>query len=116
MAWSTPSRSLRTIQRALLASALTRRQDLNAFLSVLYRAIQHYGPPEAFVTDSGSVFLANRAQAIYRALASASWRSRRDNPGRATSKPPGASRGGWPTTTSKEPRTGAGCSKSTIDG
>jgi hypothetical protein len=47
---------------------VTRRQDLNAFLSVLYRAIQHYGPPEAFVTDSGSVFLANRAQAIYRAL------------------------------------------------
>jgi hypothetical protein len=40
----------------------------NAFLSVLYRAIQHYGPPEAFVTDSGSIFLANRAQAIYRAL------------------------------------------------
>jgi transposase/transposase InsO family protein len=59
---------LENYSRALLASALTRRQDLNAFLSVLYRAIQHYGPPEAFVTDSGSVFLANRAQAIYRAL------------------------------------------------
>lgn len=54
--------------RAVLASSLTRRQDLNAFLSVLYRAIQEYGPPEAFVTDSGSVFLANRARAIYRAL------------------------------------------------
>jgi putative transposase len=54
--------------RAVLASSVTRRQDLNAFLAVLYRAIQHYGPPEAFVTDSGSIFLANRAQAIYRAL------------------------------------------------
>jgi len=59
---------LENYSRALLASSVTRRQDLNAFLSVLYRAIQHYGPPEAFVTDSGSVFLANRAQAIYRAL------------------------------------------------
>jgi len=59
---------LENYSRAVLASALTRRQDLNAFLSVLYRAIQHYGPPEAFVTDSGSIFLASRAQAIYRAL------------------------------------------------
>ena len=54
--------------RAVLASSVTRRQDLNAFLAVLYRAVQEYGPPEAFVTDSGSIFLANRAQAIYRAL------------------------------------------------
>lgn len=59
---------LENYSRALLASSLTRRQDLNAFLCVLYRAIQHYGPPEALVTDSGSIFLANRAQAIYRAL------------------------------------------------
>jgi putative transposase len=54
--------------RAVLASSVTRRQDLNAFLAVLYRTVQEYGPPEAFVTDSGSVFLANRAQAMYRAL------------------------------------------------
>jgi len=54
--------------RAVLASSLTRRQDLNAFLAVLYRAIQEYGPPEAFVTDSGSIFLASRARAIYRLL------------------------------------------------
>lgn len=54
--------------RAVLASSVTRRQDLNAFLAFLYRAVQEYGPPEAFVTDSGSIFLANRAQAIYRAL------------------------------------------------
>jgi hypothetical protein len=109
---------LENYSRALLASSVTRRQDLiNAFLSVLYRAIQHYGPPEAFVTDSGSIFLANRAQAIGTGrLASASWRSRRDNPGRATLKAPGASRGGWPTTTSQEPRTGPGYSKSTIGG
>ena len=54
--------------RAVLASSVTRQQDLNAFLAVLYRSVQYYGPPEAFVTDSGSIFLANRAQAIYQAL------------------------------------------------
>jgi hypothetical protein len=54
--------------RAVLASSVMRRQDLNAFLSVLFRAVQEYGPPEALVTDSGSIFLANRAKAIYRAL------------------------------------------------
>ena len=59
---------LENFSRAVLASSLTRRQDLNAFLAVLFRAVEHYGPPEAFVTDSGSIFLANRAQAIYRAL------------------------------------------------
>ena len=59
---------LENYSRAVLASSVTRRQDLNAFLSVLFRAVQEYGPPEAFVTDSGSIFLANRAQAIYRAL------------------------------------------------
>jgi putative transposase len=59
---------LENYSRAVLASSVTRRQDLNAFLSVLYQAVQHYGPPEAFVTDSGSIFLSNRAQAIYRAL------------------------------------------------
>ena len=59
---------LENYSRAVLASSVTRRQDLNAFLAVLYQAVQEYGPPEAFVTDSGSIFLANRAQAIYRAL------------------------------------------------
>jgi transposase len=59
---------LENYSRAVLASSVTRRQDLNAFLAVLYQAVQEYGPPEAFVTDSGSIFLANRAQDIYRAL------------------------------------------------
>jgi putative transposase len=54
--------------RAILSSAVTRRQDLRAFLSVLYRAVQRYGEPEALVTDSGSVFLANRAKAVYAKL------------------------------------------------
>jgi putative transposase len=54
--------------RAILASAVTRRQDLSAFLSVLYGAVDRYGAPKVFVTDSGSIFLANRARAVYAKL------------------------------------------------
>ncbi len=54
--------------RAILASAVTRRQDLSAFLSVLYRAVERHGAPKTLLTDSGSVFLANRARAVYRKL------------------------------------------------
>lgn len=54
--------------RAILWGDITTRQDLPSFLSVLYRAVEHYGSPEALVTDSGSVFLANRAKDIYAAL------------------------------------------------
>lgn len=54
--------------RAILASAVTRRQDLFAFLSVFYRAVERHGAPKTLVTDSGSIFLANRAKAVYEAL------------------------------------------------
>ncbi len=54
--------------RAILSSAVTRRQDLSAFLSVLYRAVERHGAPKTLVTDSGSVFLANRARAVYASL------------------------------------------------
>ena len=54
--------------RAVLASALTRRQDLSAFLSVLYRAVDRFGVPKTLVTDSGSVFLSNRVRAVYAKL------------------------------------------------
>jgi transposase InsO family protein len=54
--------------RAILASAVTRKQDLSAFLSVFYRAAERYGAPKTLVTDSGSVFLANRARAVYAKL------------------------------------------------
>jgi putative transposase len=54
--------------RAILASAVTPRQDLSAFLSVLYRAVERYGAPKTLVTDSGSVFLAYRARALYAKL------------------------------------------------
>jgi putative transposase len=54
--------------RAMLSSTLTRRQNLSAFLLVLYRAVARYGAPKTLVTDSGSVFLANRAKALYAKL------------------------------------------------
>jgi hypothetical protein len=54
--------------RAILASAITRRQDTTAFLSVLYEAVKRYGSPEALVTDGGGVFKASRAMAVYEAL------------------------------------------------
>ncbi len=54
--------------RAILSSAVTRRQDLSAFLSVLYRAVERHGAPGMLVTDSGSIFLANRAKAVYAKL------------------------------------------------
>jgi hypothetical protein len=54
--------------RAILASAVTCRQDLPAFLSVFYRAVERHGAPKTLVTDSGSIFLAKRARAVYAKL------------------------------------------------
>ncbi len=54
--------------RAVLASSVFPAQDLSAFLSVLHRAVERHGSPEALVTDSGSIFRANRAKAVYNAL------------------------------------------------
>lgn len=54
--------------RAILASGVFRTQNLSSFLSVFYQAIERYGSPEALVTDSGSVFRATRARAVYEAL------------------------------------------------
>ncbi len=54
--------------RAVIASGLSRTQDLSAFLMVFYMGVQQHGAPEALVTDNGSVFLAKEAQRIYAAL------------------------------------------------
>jgi transposase len=54
--------------RAILASGLSRTQDLTAYLIVLYAAIRQHGAPEALVSDGGSIFKAKQAVAIYRAL------------------------------------------------
>lgn len=59
---------LENYSRAILASALSRRQDLSAYLVVLYAALQQYGSPTALVSDSGGIFKADRSKAIYTAL------------------------------------------------
>lgn len=59
---------LENYSRALLASAVSRRQNLTAYLMVLYAAIHQHGAPEALVSDGGGVFRANQAQQIYEAL------------------------------------------------
>jgi transposase InsO family protein len=56
---------LENYSRAILASAITRRQDTQAYLSVLSTAIFNYGCPEALVSDSGMVFRSYQAMRIY---------------------------------------------------
>lgn len=54
--------------RAILASGLSRTQDLTAYLLVLYAAIRQHGAPEALVSDGGSLFKAKQALRIYEVL------------------------------------------------
>ena len=46
---------LDNFSRALLASAISPRQDLTAYLIVLRAAVEVHGAPEVLVSDSGSV-------------------------------------------------------------
>ena len=59
---------LENFSRALLASAISPRQDLTAYLIVLRAAVEAHGAPEVLISDSGGVFKANHAKAIYAAL------------------------------------------------
>jgi putative transposase len=59
---------LENFSRAILASAISPRQDLTAYLIVLYAAIRQHGAPEALVSDGGAIFRAKQAQAVYAAL------------------------------------------------
>lgn len=54
--------------RAVLASVVSRAQDLTTYLLVLFVAIRNHGAPEAIVTDGGGIFRANKAKEIYRDL------------------------------------------------
>src|SRR5215216_5781287 len=59
---------LENFSRALLANAISPRQDLTAYLIVLRAAVEAHGAPEVLVSDGGGVFKAKQAQAIYAAL------------------------------------------------
>ena len=50
--------------RAVVASGLSRTQDLSTFLMVLFMAIQQHGAPEGLVTDGGSIFRAKQLLTI----------------------------------------------------
>ena len=65
---------------AILASAVTRTQDLASYLSVLYAAVERYGSPEALVTDGGGVFRARQARAVYKSLGIAKHEIERGRP------------------------------------
>src|SRR5512135_235080 len=54
--------------RAVISSALSPKQDLTAYLIVLYSAIRLHGAPEALVSDNGSIFKAKQAMKIYESL------------------------------------------------
>jgi transposase InsO family protein len=59
---------LENFSRAILASAISRRQDAEAYLAVLYSAIRQHGLLEVLVSDSGGVFRSHEARQIYDAL------------------------------------------------
>ncbi len=59
---------LENFSRALLATAVSPRQDLTAYLIVLRAAVEAHGAPEVLVSDSGGIFKAKHARAIYAAL------------------------------------------------
>ena len=49
---------LENFSRTILASLLTPRQDLTAYLIVLRAAIREHGAPEGLISDSGAIFKA----------------------------------------------------------
>lgn len=59
---------LENYSRAVLASAISRTQDLTAYLMVLFAAIRMHGSPKALVSDGGAVFKAKQALEIYARL------------------------------------------------
>ncbi len=63
---------LENYSRAVLASAVSHRQNLTAYLMVLHAAIHQHGVPEALVSDGGGVFRATPrgcpARQIYQTL------------------------------------------------
>jgi transposase InsO family protein len=59
---------LEAYSRAILASAVTRRQNFEEYVAVLYAAIRKHGCPEAVVSDHGGVFRDHRAMHIYAAF------------------------------------------------
>jgi putative transposase len=55
---------LENFSRAVLASAISLRQDTAAFFAVFYKAVRAYGVPEVLVSDNGSVFTSHDTRRV----------------------------------------------------
>ncbi|HEY6541279.1 MAG TPA: DDE-type integrase/transposase/recombinase, partial [Ktedonobacteraceae bacterium] len=55
---------LENFSRAILASAISLRQDNEAFFAVFYTAIRKHGIPEILVSDNGSVFISHATRRV----------------------------------------------------
>ena len=55
---------LENFSRAVLASAISLRQDTAAFFAVFYQAVRAYGVPEALVSDNGSIFTSHETRRV----------------------------------------------------
>ena len=59
---------LDNFSRAILASGISRTQNLTDYFIVLFAAIRQHGAPTMLVSDSGSIFKAKQAMSIYESL------------------------------------------------
>jgi transposase InsO family protein len=66
--------------RAILASAVSPKQDTPAFLRVFFDAVANFGAPKGLVSDRGGVFRAKHAQDIYRRLGITKYQIERGKP------------------------------------
>jgi putative transposase len=55
---------LENFSRSVLASAISLRQDSEAFFAVFYKAVRAYGVPEVLVSDNGSVFISHATRRV----------------------------------------------------
>src|SRR2546423_1059626 len=53
---------LENFSRAILASAISRKQDTHTFFVVLHDAVRHFGIPEVLVSDNGSIFTSHETR------------------------------------------------------
>jgi putative transposase len=59
---------LENFSRTVLASAISLRQDTEAFFAVFYQAVRVYGIPEVLVSDNGSIFTSHATRRVCKQL------------------------------------------------
>jgi putative transposase len=55
---------LENFSRAILVSAISRKQDTEAFFAVFYAAVRKYGVPEVLVSDNSSIFTSHETRRL----------------------------------------------------